>query len=98
VIVDNEDSLQDGGVKFNTDKVSTWRSNRDKFNLAGFGTGFAYGNSTHDTSHVGSSFTFRFSGEFHFSFRNFLYSKTTLTVTYRHGSSNIRHLRLLQPW
>ena len=33
VIVDNEDSLQDGGVKFNTDKVSTWRSNRDKFNL-----------------------------------------------------------------
>ncbi len=64
MIVDNDDSLQNGGIKFSTERGSTWRNNRNKFNLAGFGNGFAYGNSTHDSSYVGSSFTFRFSGKF----------------------------------
>jgi len=54
VIVDNDDP----GLTFN----GTWRRSQDLFNSGPQPDGFPYRNTTHQTTDVGSSFTYRFNG------------------------------------
>jgi len=54
VIVDDDDP----GVKYG----GTWRNNRDRFSFAD-AIGFNFANSSHETSYVGNTVTYRFSGQ-----------------------------------
>ena len=53
-IVDNDDS----GLTFN----GNWRRSQDAFNSGPLPDGFPYHNTTHQTTDIGSSFTYHFSG------------------------------------
>lgn len=56
VIVDNDDP----GIVFSDAK---WRRSQEQFNSGPNPDGFAFANTTHETSYVGSSFAFRFTGK-----------------------------------
>jgi len=74
VIVDNDDP----GFRYD----NKWQRNQAQFNSGPYPDGLPFGNTTHQTTYVGSSFTYRFSGKSLLSF-----FKTTSQVSYLPGNT-----------